>query len=535
MSAAADESSARSAHHLVRSSAIVAAGTGLSRLTGFVRVAVMAYALGTTALAEAYNLANNTPNLLYDLVLGGILSATLVPVIVEHMAKDDEDGINAVATVITVVLLAASVVGIALSPVIIRLFNLTSSGAQAAEQAAVAVPLLIMFAPQILFYGLTSLGTALLNAKRSFAVPAFAPALNNVIVICLFLVLPRLASDGRITFDEVRNDTGLLVLLGLGTTAGIVAMTLVLWPAMRAAGIRLRWNFDTRHPAVREIGRLSGWTFGYVVSNLVGYFVIQTLANGVDGVTIYAYAWMFFQLPYGLWTVSVMTAYTPELAALHSSGDGPGLRHRFGTGLRLVLVLAIPATIGTVLLAGPIVRIVLEHGQFSGAAGDTTTNTLIAFALGLPAFSLFLFAMRGFYAQRDTRLPFFVNLVENVLALAVAFAVVDRFEVVGLAASGSISYSVCAVLALVLLHRRIGRFLDQETVATVLKIVVATAIMGVVVWGFLEAVSLHDVPTLVIAAPLGAVVYGAMLTVLRVKETSLVLGRLRGRLRGRRG
>jgi putative peptidoglycan lipid II flippase len=532
MNRSADESSSpRSAHHLVRSSAIVAAGTGLSRLTGFLRVAVMAYALGTTALAEAYNLANNTPNLLYDLVLGGILSATLVPVIVEHMGHDDDDGINALASVITVVLVITSVVGIALSPIIIRLFNLTSSSEQASAQAAVAVPLLIMFAPQILFYGLTSLGTALLNAKRSFAVPAFAPALNNIIVICLFLALPHLTANGTLTFEDVRNDTGLLVLLGLGTTAGIVAMTLVLWPAMRAAGIHLRWNFDTRHPAVREIGRLSGWTFGYVVSNLVGYFIIQTLANGVDGVTIYAYAWMFFQLPYGLWTVSVMTAYTPELAALHSSGNEAGLRHRFGTGLRLVLVLALPATVGMVLLAGPIVRIVLEHGQFSGAAADTTTNALIAFVLGLPAFSLFLFAMRGFYAQRDTRLPFFVNLIENVLALIIAFAVVNRFEVVGLAASGSISYTVCAVIALVLLHRRIGRFLDAETVSTIVKIAAATTLMGLVVWGFLKVVSFHDIATLVIAAGLGAIVYAASLTALRVKETSMVLGRLRRRHR----
>ena len=109
----------RSAGHLLRSSAVVAAGTGLSRLTGFGRVAVMAYVLGTTALAEAYNLANNTPNLLYDLVLGGILSATLVPVVVERMSRDDSDGINAVATVITVVLLATTVIGMIAAPAII--------------------------------------------------------------------------------------------------------------------------------------------------------------------------------------------------------------------------------------------------------------------------------------------------------------------------------------------------------------------------------------------------------------------------------
>jgi peptidoglycan biosynthesis protein MviN/MurJ (putative lipid II flippase) len=137
--------------------------------------------------------------------------------------------------------------------------------------------------------------------------------------------------------------------------------------------------------------------------------------------------------------------------------------------------------------------------------------------------------MRGFYAQRDTRLPFFVNLGENVLALVIAFIVVDRFEVVGLAASGSIAYCVSAVVALALLHRRIGTFLDTETLSTVTKIVLASAIMGVVVWAFLRIVSLHDIATLVIASVLGVLVYGVALTVLRVKETSMVLGRLRGR------
>jgi putative peptidoglycan lipid II flippase len=526
MSNSGEGTTSQRTHHLVRSSAIVALGTGLSRLTGFLRVGVMAYAIGATALAEAYNLANNTPNLLYDLVLGGILSATLVPVVVAHTGRDDNRGIDALATVISVVLVAATVVGIALSPVIIRLYNLSSSPSEASTQAAVAVPLLMMFAPQILFYGLTSLGTSLLNARRSFAVPAFAPVLNNIVVICLFLAIPHLASGDALTFDQVRQDTGLLLLLGFGTTAGLAAMTLVLWPAMRRAGIRLRWNFDLRDPAVREVGRLSGWTLGYVISNLIAYGVIQTLANGVDGVSIYAYAWLFFQLPYGLWTVSVMTAYTPELSALHAAANIEGLRDRFGAGLRLVLVIALPATIGMILLSGPIVRLVLAHGEFTSANADTTANTLIAFLCGLPAFSLFLFAMRGFYAQRDTRLPFLVNLAETLLGLAIAFIVVDRFGVVGLGASGSIAYSVFAVVALFLLHRRIGRYLDPATILAITKLLAATVVMGVGVWLLIQFASMSDLLTIISAGALGVIIYAGMLLLLRVDEAKSAMSRL---------
>ena len=526
MSNSGEGTTSQRTHHLVRSSAVVAIGTGLSRLTGFLRVGVMAYAIGATALAEAYNLANNTPNLVYDLVLGGILSATLVPVVVAHTGRNDNRGIDALATVISVVLVAATVLGIALSPVIIALYNLSSSPSEASTQATVAVPLLMMFAPQILFYGLTSLGTSLLNARRSFAVPAFAPVLNNIVVICLFLALPHLASGDALTFDQVRQDTGLLLLLGFGTTAGLAAMTLVLWPAMRSAGIRLRWNFDLHDPAVREVGRLSGWTLGYVISNLIAYGVIQTLANGVDGVSIYAYAWLFFQLPYGLWTVSVMTAYTPELSALHAASNIEGLRYRFGAGLRLVLVIALPATIGMILLSGPIVRLVLARGEFTSANADTTANTLIAFLCGLPAFSLFLFAMRGFYAQRDTRLPFFVNLAETLLGLAIAFIVVDRFGVVGLGASGSIAYSVFAVIALFLLHRRIGRYLDPVTILTIAKLLVATGLMGAGVWMLLRFASMSDLLTIVSAGALGISIYTGMLVLLRVDEAKSVLVRL---------
>lgn len=526
MSTAGEDSTSQRTHHLVRSSAVVAMGTALSRLTGFLRVGVMAYAIGATALAEAYNLANNTPNLLYDLVLGGILSATLVPVVVAHTGRDDNRGIDALATVISVVLVAATVIGIALSPLIIHLYNLSSSNAEASTQATVAVPLLMMFAPQILFYGLTSLGTSLLNARRSFAVPAFAPVLNNVVVICLFLALPHLATGDALTFDQVQHDTGLLLLLGFGTTAGLLAMTLVLWPAMRSAGIRLHWNFDLRDPAVREVGRLSGWTFGYVVSNLIAYGVIQTLANGVDGVSIYAYAWLFFQLPYGLWTVSVMTAYTPELSALHAAANTDGLRARFGSGLRLVLVVALPATIGMILLSGPIVRLVLAHGEFTAGDADTTANTLIAFLCGLPAFSLFLYCMRGFYAQRDTKLPFFTNAAETLLGLAIAFVVVDRFGVVGLGASGSVAYSIFAVVALILLHRRIGRFLDRTTVQTIAKILAASAVMGFVVWLFVSATALNDLATVVCAGLLGVALYAMLLFALRVDEAKSVLNRL---------
>jgi putative peptidoglycan lipid II flippase len=529
MSRPADEPAVpRSDRQLLRSSSVVALGTGLSRITGFLRVAVIAYAIGATALAEAYNLANNTPNLIYDLVLGGILSATLVPVIVEHMNRDD-DAIDAVATVIFVVLLAATALAVACAPLIIAMFNLSSSQSQADSQASVAVPLLILFLPQVLFYGLSSLGTAILNARRSFAVPAFAPVLNNVIVIMVFLALPRVAGGSAPTLEKVAHDNLLLLYLGLGTTLGIAAMTAVLWPAIRAAGISLRWRFQPKHPAVREIGRLSGWTLGYVISNLIAYTVIQTLANGIEGVTEYAYAYIFFQLPYGLWTVSVMTAYTPEMAAAWARGELDELRDRFVAGFRLLPVVILPLTIGMVALAHPIVALVLEHGNFDLASGDLTARTLMAFAIGLPMFSTYLFAMRGFYALRDTRTPFIINLGENVANVVVGLLLLDKFGVVGLASAFSIAYAIFGVIALVVLQRRIGRILEPRTLRALARQFLASAVMILVMTLGDHVFRVNALTQLLLVGTAGVAVYVLCLIALRSEETQLAMARVRRR------
>lgn len=525
---AGDVPSARGPRQLLRSSAIVAVGTGLSRLTGFARTAVLAWVLGAAALAEAYNLANNTPNLLYDLVLGGVLSATLVPVVVACMDRDDRDGIDAIATVIGVILAVATVATVAIAPLVIRLYNITAPAGQATEQARLAVPLLMLFAPQILFYGLTTLFTALLNARRAFAAAAFAPALNNVVVICVLLALPRLA-DADLTFATVLDDRWLLFILGLGTTAGIVAMTLVLLPALHRHHISLHWNFRPRDPAVREILRLSGWTFAYVLVNLVAYGFVQVLANGVGGVTVWAYAWMFFQLPYGLWTVSVMTTYMPELAHDWTTGALDSFRRRLDSGLRLILVVALPAAAGLVLLSSPIVDAVFEHGQFTSAASDTTANAVTAFLFGLPGFSLMLYAFRCFYAQRDTRTPFLINLVESVVAVGLSIVLGDRFGVVGLAAANSIAVSVFAVVALVALHRRVGRFMSRNGMVDLVRILVATAAMAAVVRTTLVLVDGGEVVSLVLGGIVGVAVYAGLVTALGVEESRMLVDRLRRR------
>lgn len=508
----------------------MAVGTGLSRVTGLVRTMAIAYALGGELLSGTYNLANNTPNVLYDLILGGILAATLVPVMVERFDRDDHEGIDALATVITVGLVGLTVLGMVLSPVIISLYTVFNDDpTEVAAQRAVAVPLLLLFMPQVLFYGLTALWTAILNARRSFAVPAFAPVLNNIVVITMLVALPRVAG-GSVTFDQVRDDKGLLALLGLGTTAGIAAMTLVLWPAMRRAGVRLHWNPDWRNPALRTVARLSAWTLGYVAANQVVFLVMLALLNGLpddgEAVAAYSFAWQFFQLPVGLFTVSIMTTFTPELAR-HATQRALGpYRERFTQGLRLSLLVVLPTTTLFLVMATPIITVLLQWGAFDADNASTTASALAWLALGLPGFTVFLFTMRGFYAFKDTRTPFWLNLGECALQLTLSFAFAGPFGLQGILAAFSVSYLAVAIAAVAVLHRRVGGFGGTGVAAGVARQAAAAATAGLVLFAATRVVDfegkLGDLADVVLATGVTLVVYLGVLVALRADDLTLI-------------
>jgi putative peptidoglycan lipid II flippase len=520
---------ASTAPRVLRSSAPVAIGTALSRITGLARLAAMAYALGFTRLTDTYNLANTTPNIVYELLLGGVLSATLVPVFVEHRDRGDDDATSAVVTMAGVLLVALTVVGVLAAPAIVRIYTLRLEGADAAAQQEVATGLLRLFMPQMVFYGVTALATALLNAHRRFAAPAFTPVLNNVLVTAVFLAIPWLAG-GKPTLAGARHDTGLLLLLGVGTTAGIAAMAIPLVPALRRAGIRLRPVFSWRHPAVRKVVALSGWTAGYVAANQVALWLVLVLANGIaGGVSAYTGAYMFFQLPHGLVAVSLMTTLSPELAAAAARRDLAEFRRHFSLGLRLMTLVILPAAAGYVVLARPAVVLLLQRGNFEPAAARLTAGTLVAFAVGLLPFSLYLFALRGFYSFHDTRTPFFINLFENALNVVLALAFQPWLGVQGLALSFSIAYAVAAVVALRSLGRRTEGVIDPRLIAALTRITLAAGVMTAAV-----AVAVHLFPartppvvTVTAGVAVGVTVYAAALAALRVREVAELLDRRR--------
>jgi putative peptidoglycan lipid II flippase len=520
---------------LLRSSAVVAVGTALSRVTGFVRIAAIAYALGVTALAGTYSYANEAPNIVYELLVGGVLTATLVPLFVKQFESDDEDATSAIFTVTMLALLAITVVGIVLAPWIVRLYTLRADGPGLDDQRELATTLLRLFMPQMLFYGIVTLATAMLNAHRRFAAAAFAPILNNLVVIAVFLLLPRVAEE-NLTIANVLDDPALVALIGLGTTGGIVVMALALLPALRRAGVRLRFAPAFRNAAVRTMVRLSGWTVGYVIANQIALLVVTILANGTDGGPfVYVSAYAFFQLPHGLFAVSFMTTFAPELATAGVRGDLDTLRAQLSRGLRLTIVVIVPATAMYLGLARPIVVTLLQRGAFTASDASQVADTLAGFAVGLLPFSVYLFALRAFTSRLDTFTPFWLNCVENGVNIALAFPLYAWLGVPGLALAFSIAYLVAAALTLWVLHGRIHGIDGRRLASTTARTVAAGVATAAVTWLVADTIGSEGTAeallALVVGALAGTLVYVAGLAVLRVDELRALTGLARTRLR----
>jgi putative peptidoglycan lipid II flippase len=348
----------------------------------------------------------------------------------------------------------------------------------------VATTLLRWFVIQIAAYGLFALGAALLNTRRRFVAVAWAPIVNNVVCITI-LVWFGLWAGHSASLASVEQHRAQLVLLGLGTSLGVVLQGVALIPSLRRADLRkLRWRWNPRDEALAAVARLGAWTLGFVVANQIALFVVTVLAGtvpGPDPVSSYTYAYAFFQLPYGIIAVTIMSVVAPDLAEKWSTGRTEAFLHRMSGGLRAILALVIPAAVGMLLLAKPAVALLLGIGHSTPAQTATTGAALALFALGLPGFCAYLYFVRVLQAMQRTKVAFYLYLVENGINIVLAVALVHPLGVRGLALSLSIAYSVAALLALAVFHRWFGRLAPAETWAPLVRVAIATVPMAIVV------------------------------------------------------
>lgn len=454
---------------VLRSGALMAAGSIVSRVIGFVRSAVVLAALGTGFLGDSYTVANTVPNILYMLLVGGALNAVFVPELV-RAAREHRDGGTAytdrLLTACTVALLVLTAIAVLAAPLIIETYTPWYEGADKSTTIALARFCL----PQILFYGLFTLLGQVLNARGRFGAMMWTPVLNNLVVIGvfgLFLYVSHGPAEG-LTADGTR-------LLGIGTTAGIVLQALALIPSLRAAGFRWRPRFDWRGSGLTRPLRNAGWLVLLVLANQIAYWVVTRLSTGVGhdlgnaGYAAYTNAYQLWVVPQGIVTVSLVTALMPRMSAAASDGDLPAVRTDVSYALRSSAALVVPAAVLFAALAPWVMDCVAGYGHNGPAGVEAMAGMLIAFAPGLIAYSAQYVLARGFYALSDTRTPFFLNLVivaVNAGLSYTAYAVLPpRWAVTGMAAASSLAFTAGAAVTAYALARRLGPRARTRTAA----------------------------------------------------------------------
>ena len=294
----------------------------------------------------------------------------------------------------------------------------------------------------------------------------------------------------------------------------------------------LRFNANFRHPAVRKLVQLSGWTLGYAIANQVSIVVVKNLAlgSGEGQQAAYTAAFTFFVLPHGLLAVSIATTFVPELSRFVTRGDKAAFIDRTSLGIRMVALLTLPAGIGLFVLRRSIIGGILQHGRLNALQALNTSRALGGFAVGLVGFSVYLFVLRGFYAHQDARTPFIINLGENALNIVLAWILVGRYGVLGLGLSFGIAYLASAVVALLVLSYKVPGFELRPIYESMGRMLLASAIMGEVVWLFARHVGANAgdgaIPRALLGTIIGAGVYVAVLTLLKAPELTLISDRL---------
>jgi putative peptidoglycan lipid II flippase len=527
---------------LARATAVMTVGTVLSRITGLMRIAAIAAALGVVEnrLADTYNLANTAPNIIYELILGGVLTSVFVPVFVELLEKEGRERAWRVASAIInlslVILVAITTIGVVAAPLIAKFYGARLEGADVPRQIEILTFLLRLFIPQIIFYGLAALTAGLLNAHKRFGAPMYTPVLNNLAVIAVFIAFHQ--AYGAINDLSDVTSTQLWV-IGLGTTTGVALMAIAQLPFLRGLG-KYRLTFDAGHPAVKKLARLSVYVIGYVVANQIGYLIVQWLAyREQGGYSAYINAYTFFMLPHGLFAVSVITALLPGMSGHAVNERWAEFRERLSTGVRSTIFLVLPAAVGYFVLGDEIIRILLQRGVMTSASTEMVAGVLRFFVIGLVPFSIFQLFLRAFYALQDTKTPFQINCLAVTLNTLVNVPMFMWLGVKGLAAGHALAYIFGATLQGRALSRRIGGIDGRRIADSGVRIAAAAAGMGVVVWALSEVLSraldgasaLEQAVVVLVPVGVGAGVYLILANLVRVEELAFVRGLLGGRLR----
>lgn len=449
----------------LRSGALMAAGSLVSRATGFVRAAVVAAALGAGLVADGYAVGNSVPTIVYMLLLGGALNAVFVPELVKA-AKEHEDG-GAAYTDRLLTLCGLALAVLAAGAVLAAPALVDGYTDYTGSQRDLTIAFTRACLPQILFLGLFTLLGQVLNARGRFGAMMWTPVLNNVVVVAVFGLFLAVSDGGALTPGET-------ALLGWGTTAGIAVQALALLPSLRAARFRFRPRFDWRGSGLTAPLRAAGWLVLLVLTNQAAYWVTTWVATsagkdttGGSGLAAYNNAYLLWAVPHGIVTVSLVTALMPRMSGAAADGDLAAVRRDISYAQRTTAAAVVPAACALFALAAPLMSVVFGYGATDAADVRAMAWTLTALAPGLVALSGQYVCTRAFYALRDTRTPFLLNLViaglNAALSLAAYHWLPTYWTVTGMAAGYSLALWAGWALTAYVLRRRLPAADDAGT------------------------------------------------------------------------
>jgi putative peptidoglycan lipid II flippase len=460
---------------ILRSVLSISVATVLSRTTGYARWMAQAAVLATGLVADAYTASILLPSLIYELFMGGILYSIFIPVLVDRITTHGEEDArrltNALFTLVLPLMVVLSLVGIVLAEPIVALVTNwqsadTLSPAGVERVQGLAVLFFRIFILQMFFYGISTIGTGVLQAHRRFFLPTFVPVLNNLMVIASFVAYYFLRED---------DQRLALYVLAFGVTAGVAVMALALVPTMLALGYRPRPQVG--HPALIPTARLAG-PMVVLVAASVGFQLLSAyLATGFKALAALNYAFTIFSLPYGVFVVAIATALMPELSEKYSRRDDEGYRDTFSFGLRTMAFVVIPSAVGMISLSKPIVGLLYERGNFDARDTEVVSGLLVVYAAGLLGYAVYFYLVRAFYSRQNTKTPAALNVAIFVLYAALAYGLSRFWHVTGVVLALAVAYTVLAVLSLAAMRRETGRLDGRRLLRSLLKILAAGAAM----------------------------------------------------------
>ena len=540
----------------MKPSAVMAAGTVVSRVTGVFRDIAATAALGFFLVSDAFSLGNSLPTVIYILVIGGALNAVFVPQLVRRMKEDADDGrayADRLITLVGSILLVFSILAVLCAPLIVDLYTPDN---YPANEYDLAVAFARLCLPQVLFYGIYTMLSQVLNARGRFGAPMFAPIANNIVAISTFLLFIAVAgtsaaSDGVLTTQQV-------LILGIGTTLGVIVQALILIPVLIRSGYRWKPRFDWKGSGLGKTGTLALWTIGLVFVNQAAYIVITRLAAkaNVDaaaaglvaaGLTTYQKAHLVFMLPHSVITVSIVTAMLPALSRVAHDGNLRRVGNDVGATMRLVAALIVPIAAILMCVGTGVAILLFGYGAATPEQAGIMGAIVSVFMIGPLPFTLFYVMLRGYYALEDTKTPFWITVGFNVVLLAIAVPLFNAsraggFQVGSLALSYGIAYWIAFIVSWIILGRRLGGLDTRRTVVTLIKLISAGLVsLGAMFAAFAfvfergtkiyEQSKLGVLQEVVLISLLGLAVYLLCAWILRVPEVGQAMSLVRRKIR----